>query len=69
MYLLNFDMTDVALLLVLLSPVEMFNVHMLLQLLLRHELLLTQVAHRPNGEFMYKKNSFSHRWHTDLLGS
>jgi hypothetical protein len=35
----------------------------------KNKLLLTQVAHRPYGELMYKKNSFSHRWHTDLMGS
>jgi hypothetical protein len=46
-YLLNFNMADVALLLVLISPVEMFDVHMLLQLLIRHKLLLAQMAHRP----------------------
>jgi hypothetical protein len=46
-YLLNPGMADAALLLVLVRPVEMLDVGVLLQLLLREELLLAQVARQP----------------------
>ena len=48
LYLLNLGVTDATLLLVLLGPVEMLDIHVLLQLLLRQELLLTQLANRPD---------------------
>jgi hypothetical protein len=40
-------MADATLLLVLVRPVEMLDVCVLLQLLLREELLLAQVARQP----------------------
>jgi hypothetical protein len=46
-YLLDPGMADAALLLVLVRPVEMLDVGVLLQLLLREELLLAQVARQP----------------------
>jgi hypothetical protein len=60
-YLLNPGMADAALLLVLVRPVEMLDVGVLLQLLLREELLLAQVARQPetNGKRLKKLNKFT----------
>ena len=52
-YLLYPGMTDAALLLVLLHPVQMLDVNVLLQLLIRQKVLLAQVALR-SAKFSYK---------------
>jgi len=46
-YLLNPGMADATLLLVLVRPVEMLDVGVLFELLLREELLLAQIAGEP----------------------
>ncbi len=47
MYLLDPGMADATLLFVLVRPVEMLDVGVLLQLLLREKLLLAQIARQP----------------------
>jgi hypothetical protein len=56
MYLLDPGMAYATLLLVLVRPVEMLDIGVLLQLLLREELLLAQVARQPetNGKGLKK---------------
>ena len=56
-------MADAALLLVLVRPVEMLDIGVLLQLLLREELLLAQVARQPKTNGNGLRSTFKIRIH------